>query len=649
MTNKHALVKIELDQNQIDDFVSQMTKAFPDLKLNLAISEVQEVAQLHSPSCQRIFSAVGSESSCRLGLLKGTGPLTICRSNSLDTRKSSLPCALHSQDDGGRKATIDKLQKDNRELMTQLVIQSDFNRCLLDMSNDAILSCASDFMIEAANRAAYRLFEMHEDELIGHNLTEFLAGKEELARFMRVCQKAALSESNIVASERTFPFETPNSALKYVEIGFKQYFKYQRPYYVLVLKDCTIEKRRESELFANIAAKQIAENANQSKSLFLANMSHEIRTPLNAILGFMELLLENRQDAGRCENYAKTIRQNSRLLLQIVNDILDLSKVEAGKLDICLAPCSLPRVLSDIREIFLAKSIEKGIRFRIEVNENVPEFFEIDEMRLEQILINLISNSMKFTSRGSILLGVNSGSDQETSQPVLRFEVKDTGRGISTEAKSTLFQAFAQGDISPVRKGLGGTGLGLLLSRRLAEALHGSLDLLWSEVDRGSIFELKIRAEKMSGRYHKAHSPEEAVEPHYFAKKLTDAPFHGLRFLVVDDSEDNRELLGFFLSCNGGEVTFAVNGQEAIEQVRNSPVDFIFMDLQMPVMDGLVATRKLRESGYRRTIFALSAATMQEQRQAAIDAGFDEHLSKPIDMGRIIQMVQLFEADRIAP
>ncbi|MHC5024915.1 MAG: CHASE domain-containing protein, partial [Planctomycetota bacterium] len=367
-------------------------------------------------------------------------------------------------------------------------------------------------------------------------------------------------------------------------------------------------------------AMRSAEAANRSKSEFLANMSHEIRTPMTAILGYADLLLAPGQaDAEQAENAVRTIRRNGEHLLAIINDILDLSKIECGKMQVeemSVAPWQLVR---EVAALMRVRAEGKGLSLNVECGFPMPRTIRTDPVRLRQILVNLVGNAVKFTETGGVRILVHV-DPPEAPEPRLRLDVLDTGIGLTDEQQSRLFQSFSQADSSTTRR-FGGSGLGLTISRRLAQILGGDITVE-SMSGGGSRFVVSVCTGSLDG-VEMLDSEEEAVNtletgdatdpsaPAPAAAAAADAPLAG-RVLLAEDGPDNQRLIGVFLRRAGLDVDIATNGQEAVEQAvaaleRNAPYDLILMDMQMPVMDGYTATRTLRSSGYTLPIVALTA------------------------------------------
>jgi two-component system, chemotaxis family, CheB/CheR fusion protein len=388
-----------------------------------------------------------------------------------------------------------------------------------------------------------------------------------------------------------------------------------------------------------------AESANASKSEFLANMSHEIRTPMTSILGYAELmadLVENKEALG----YLSTIRRNGNFLLGIINDILDLSKIEAGKFDIDLDRFDPSRVIEDVHSIMAGRAAEKGLSLDVEYRSAIPQLIESDAKRMKQILINLVGNAIKFTNVGSVKIVVEfarSPASKKTharwSSNQLRVHISDSGIGITPEQLDRLFKPFSQGD-SSITQQFGGTGLGLAISQRLATMLGGEIKVT-SKVNQGSKFTLMIATGEVKD--------EELVLPigYHEQEKDTESTANfqiNAHVLIVDDRRDIRYLSKHIIVTAGGRVTEAEDGLMAIESVKQATesgkvFDLILLDMQMPNMDGYQTARKLRQLGYDGPIIALTADAMQGDMNKCLDAGCNDYLSKPIDKSRMLDMV----------
>jgi PAS domain S-box-containing protein len=389
-------------------------------------------------------------------------------------------------------------------------------------------------------------------------------------------------------------------------------------------------------------AKGAAEAANQAKSEFLANMSHEIRTPMTAILGFADTLLEPGQSDSERLDAIHTVRRNGRALLEIIDDILDLSKIEAGKLKTEIDRCSPVKLVAEVQSLMQVRARAKGLALESEYCGPIPETILTDRTRLRQILINLIGNAIKFTEIGSVRL-VTSLLAAESAEPLIQFEVIDTGIGMTKKRIGRIFDPFGQADTSTTRK-FGGTGLGLTISRRLANLLGGDITVQ-SEPGQGSTLRATVAAGRLNGVRMIESPADEADSPaEKPAVSLPETKKLDCRILFAEDGPDNQRLISFILKKAGAEVTVVENGRLALEQAlagpdSGRPFDVILMDMQMPVMDGYQATTLLRERGYRGPIVALTAHAMSGDQQRCLDAGCDDYASKPIDKVKLIELI----------
>lgn len=395
-------------------------------------------------------------------------------------------------------------------------------------------------------------------------------------------------------------------------------------------------------------AKALAEQSTRSKSEFLANMSHEIRTPMTAILGYTDLLIEDHGLPGDALDALRIVQRNGRYLLEIINDILDLSKIEAGKLPLEHIRFSPVQIVEEILSLMQVRAEPKGLPLQVEYGSSLPETLVSDPTRIRQILINLFSNSIKFTSRGSVKV-ITSFFPAENSEPSrLQFNVVDTGVGMSPEIVSKLFQPFTQADSSTTRK-YGGTGLGLTITKRLANMLGGDIRV-HSEPGSGSDFQVTIAVEcpadvrLIDPRKHLSTKEKDTERSLPESQAAVASAIAGCRILLAEDGLDNQRLIRFLLEKSGADVEVVENGELATEaalsaMARSQPFDVILMDMQMPILDGYQATARLREQGYALPIIALTAHAMSGDREKCLTAGCSEFATKPIDRKRLIGVI----------
>ncbi|MCB9775998.1 MAG: response regulator [Nitrospiraceae bacterium] len=401
--------------------------------------------------------------------------------------------------------------------------------------------------------------------------------------------------------------------------------------------DVTQLEEAEIEL---LKSKEEAVAANQAKSAFLANMSHEIRTPMNAILGFTELIKRGYgRDSVETRKHLEIIHSSGKHLLDLINDILDLSKVESGRLEIERVRFNPYLVIMDVVRVLGVRAHEKGIELELKIPDDVPETIIGDPGRIRQIITNLVGNAVKFTERGAVTVTAYA---KRVAEDLIQFhiDVADTGIGMNVEATQRIFEDFVQADASVTRK-FGGTGLGLAISRKFARALGGDITVD-SQPGVGSVF--KITLDAGSAREVAWVTPEQALATNEsgMMQEHTNWVFPSARILVVDDGPENREFVKVVLEGYGLSIDEAGNGLIGVEMATAGEYDIILMDMQMPEMDGLTATRTLRNRGLQIPILALTANAMKGFEQELFDAGFSDYLTKPIDIDRFLAKLAQF-------
>ncbi len=439
-------------------------------------------------------------------------------------------------------------------------------------------------------------------------------------------------------------------------------------HFAVIANDITDRKRAEEGLqdyartleMANRCLEEYsfsAQAATQAKSAFLANMSHEIRTPMTSILGFAEILRTEgdlrRAPPARIEAIDAVIR-NGNYLLQLLNDILDLSKIEAGRLEVETFSCSPQQIVSDVEKLMGVRAREKGLPFTVAYRSPLPQQIHTDPTRLCQILINLAGNAVKFTEQGEVRLEVRL-LKRAGAEPLMEFSVIDTGIGIPPEKVEKLFEPFTQADSSTSRK-FGGTGLGLTISSKLAGLLESEITVD-SIPGKGSTFRLTIPTGSLAGVElveFRSEPPVDVMPKPMEETEDVENLSLPLRILLAEDGIDNQRLVSFLLRKAGAEVTCVENGKEAVQHAteawrENRPYDVILMDIQMPVLDGYSATQQLREQGYEGPIVALTAHAMREDRLKCLEAGCDAYASKPIRRAELLRLVADIAKPKMTP
>ncbi|KAA3612535.1 MAG: response regulator [Calditrichaeota bacterium] len=393
--------------------------------------------------------------------------------------------------------------------------------------------------------------------------------------------------------------------------------------FICVVQDISEIKRHHEKLYA---AKLKADESNKAKSEFLANMSHEIRTPLNGVIGLNNLILDTELTEEQ-EEYSKSIRFSADSLLRLLNDILDLSKIEAGKIDFEVFGFSPVDLVQQVCSIFELQANEKGIVIKTEIDAGVADILFGDMARIRQIIVNLVGNAIKFTEEGSITIGLLLHDEQDDKQ-TLKFSVRDTGIGISVTKQKHIFESFSQADASTTRK-YGGTGLGLSICRKLVWLMKGEMNV-FSREGHGSNFwftiPFKVNVEN-----------KQLIEKTEKENSLNI--ISGLHILLVEDNLINQKVAKRLLTNNSFKVDVANNGQQAVDMFIEKKYDLILMDLQMPVMDGLTASRKIREFDDDIPIIALTANAMKGDEEMCLEAGMNGYTTKPIKKNELFDII----------
>lgn len=546
------------------------------------------------------------------------------------------------------KTLLEERVTQRTQQLTEAAEQLRQSRSFLDsiienIPNMIFVKDAKDLRFVRFNKAGENLLGRSRDDLVGKNDFDFFPNAE--AEFFTAKDREVFKRKEVLDIPEE-PISTANGQTKYLHTKKIPVFdKNDQPLFLMgISEDITDKKIAETqrvELIQAQAARSAAEknaekmaflveaanDASRAKSSFLANISHEIRTPLGAMLGFTELVLEDKNLAPDQLKYLSTIERNGRQLLRLVDEILDLSKVESEHIQIEKIPFDLSELVKDVIDSLALKAAEKGLELNkavtSQVSEKINKLLVSDPSRLRQIMVNIIGNAIKFTDKGHVDVRVRLDENEDQVTGTLNIEVQDTGIGIDSKNGKYLFQPFAQADESMTRR-FGGTGLGLFLSRKLAQLMGGDIVLDWSAPDQGSRFKITLAVELA------AMSTRPSLRSPSMAAPVELSPEKG-RVLIVDDAIDNRLLLETFLKKYGVQTQSASNGREAVEAALSSHFDVILMDVQMPVMDGFEAVKQLRSLNYQQPIIALTAHAMRGDREKCIEAGFNDYIRKPIN------------------
>ncbi len=512
---------------------------------------------------------------------------------------------------------------DEKARQAQLKKSLDEQRLVFDNSPMGILMTSEDWIVHANPVAAKILGWDSPSELVGWETAEMFASAEDYARFQKMVMPMLEAGRRAVLEWDLYRRDGSmfNAKLSYQELSKTEGVGSN----VWILEDVSELTRAGRE---QQAARALANEVMQSKAEFLVNMSHEIRTPMNAILGFCELGLQQEQ-GDKQRSYIAKAREAGWVMLKLVNDILDFSKAEAKKLSLHEGDFELEETLQAMDTVAGSVARAKGLGFAIEVAPHVPRLLFGDSLRLQQVLINLVSNATKFTEKGGLALRVQSRRSKGDTVD-LEFSVTDTGIGIAVENRKKLFQTFGQADTSIVRK-YGGTGLGLSISKTLVELMGGSIWLEASEVGQGSDFRFTARFKAPAALQAAPSAPEPLAQARDAAASMER--LQDVRVLVVEDNEANQEIVSEMLQAKGIAVTCAGNGRIALERLAvDVHYDIVLLDLQMPEMDGFETVARIRATpalaGQR--VVALTAHAMLGERERCLAAGMDDYLTKPI-------------------
>jgi PAS domain S-box-containing protein len=517
-----------------------------------------------------------------------------------------------------------QIEEDQAHLAQRLRDHQFYTRSLFESNIDALMTTDAAGIITDVNKQMEALTGCTRDELIGAPFKDFFTDPLRAEAGIKLAlSKRKVTDYELTALDR-------NGKTTVVSYNATTFYDRDRKLQGVFASVREITERKQYEKSLREATVR-AEEANCAKSEFLANMSHEIRTPMNAVIGLSYLLGQTDLDPDQASFLAK-INLASKSLLSVINDVLDLSKIEAGELLLECAPFSPRDLLMELAEVMTVHADAKGIAFKVSGLDELPGMLEGDATRLSQILTNLLSNSVKFTDRGRVELSVRQISARATSV-TLRFAVTDTGIGIAPEVQERLFTPFMQADASITRR-YGGTGLGLSIVRHMVKLLGGDV-VVASKLGVGSEFSIML---EFALATHEARDRRPVLRAASGERTLL-----GIRVLAVDDSDINLDVAKRILELQGAQVWLANNGQEAFDRLRADPngFDVVLMDVQMPVLDGHAATRRIRvELGLTDLpIIALTAGVLSSERPKAIAAGMSDFITKPFDPQRLVHSV----------
>lgn len=611
-----------------NDFVMRLRDFRPDIILcdfslpQFNALDALEIAKVEAPGVPLIIVT---------GTLSDETAVETLKSGAVDyllkERVVRLPSAI-------RNALAIRKSEEEREAARRLLKRNEEQlRVITNILPAPLAYVTPDFRFQFCNHAYEEWFGKDRREILGRHVREILG--EDIFSSIAKGMDRLKRDGTLIFEDRLTIGETA----RYVSVALGIDSNGETKGLVCLINDLSDRKRYEEELKS---AKELADSANRAKTQFLANMSHEMRTPLTAILGFAELLKMGSDDISERETWVDTIHRNGEHLKQLIDEILDLSKIEAGQLDIVRRRFAVRPILQEVTSSLYPLAKQKNLELLLSMDDSIPDVITSDPLKFRHILMNIVGNAIKFSDKGRIL--IRGQIMPRDGRRLLSIDVIDNGPGISDVDSRRLFQPFTQIDSSFTRQH-GGTGLGLVLSRRFAQALGGDVVLARSVPGEGSTFTITIDPGPEVVQNHPTPAEETKRPP----SSRPEFRLHGMRVLLAEDAPDNRLLMRRTLMSSGVQVDLAVNGEEAVRLALSRHYDVVLMDIEMPVMDGYQATAELRNRHYRVPILALTAHALDFERDRALQSGFDGFLTKPIKAADLLAELAKFKPQETPP
>ncbi len=528
-----------------------------------------------------------------------------------------------------RKAAEAELLKYRENLEELVAMATTEVKAIVQTAVNGVISIDSRGAIRSFNPAAEKLFGWSAAEIVGKNVSLLMPEPDASAHDSYIQHFLSTNQAKIIGVEREVVAQRKDGSRFPASLAVGHgMISDDRHIFVGFIADITLQKRAEQELRQ---AKDAAEAAAKAKASFLANMSHEIRTPMNTVIGFAEVALQDAKLSEATRSHINTILSSGRHLLGVINDILDFSKIEAGKVELEKVCFNLPSAVRETLQTIGLRAAEKGLRIDLHVQDGLPQHFVGDPNRLRQVILNLVGNSVKFTETGVISVTI----ERTDAADMLHFAISDTGIGMTVEQTEKIFESFSQADTTTSRR-FGGTGLGTTISKQIVELMGGRI---WveSSLGVGSVFHFTVCLPESSAAEMCLYDSETPQISAFFSPRR-------FKILLAEDIEANARLARLRLEQQGHQVTWVKNGLEAVEAFRSDTYELILMDLQMPVMDGIEATRRIRQLEIGRNsripILALTASVLNHERQQSLDAGMDAIVGKPIDVDELLAQME---------